>query len=55
MKEFNMPKIKPVPIKTKDKGFFKATWTWMTSTRKWEVIEDFYYTLKDGTKILITW
>ena len=49
----NMPKIKPVPIKTKDKGFFKATWTWISSTRKWEAIEDFYYTIKDGTIILI--
>ena len=49
----NMPKVRPVPIKTKDKGFFRATWTWIRSTRKWEVIEDFYYTLKDGTTVLI--
>jgi len=49
----NMPKVRPVPIRTKDKGFFRATWTWIRSTRKWEVIEDFYYTLKDGTTVVI--
>lgn len=49
----NMPKIKPLPIKTKDRGFLKATWLWMTSTRKWEVLEDYHYTIKDGTTALI--
>lgn len=49
----NMPKVRPVPIKTKDKGFFRATWTWIRLTRKWEVIEEYRYTLKDGTTVLI--
>jgi hypothetical protein len=48
-----MPKIEPVPIKTKGKGFFRSTWLWLRSTRKWEVLEDFLYTLKDGTTVVI--
>lgn len=49
----NMPKIKPIPIRTRDKGFFKATWAWIILTRKWEVLEDYHYTLKGGTIVLI--
>lgn len=48
-----MPIVKPVPIATKNVGFFRGVWRWLSSTRKWEVVEDFYYDIKDGTRIVI--
>lgn len=48
-----MPVVKPVPIKTKDQGFFRGLWRWVVYTRKWEVVEDFHYTLKDGAEVVI--
>jgi len=32
-----MPHIKPLPIKTKGKGFWKAIVMWLLSTRNWEL------------------
>ena len=36
-----MPDLRPLPIKTKGKGFFKAIVMWLLGTRNWEVINDF--------------
>ena len=48
----NMPKMSPLPIATKDKGFFKGVWMWLMGTRHWEIVEDWHYEL-DGTKFVV--
>ena len=35
-----MPTLKPVPIATKGKGFWKGIWLWIMTTRNWEVTKD---------------
>ena len=47
-----MPHIKPLPIKTKGKGFWKAIIMWLLSTRNWELTQDWKYNL-DGTDYVI--
>jgi hypothetical protein len=47
-----MPHIKPLPIKTKGKGFWKAIVMWLLSTRNWELVQDWKYNL-DGTEYII--
>jgi len=43
----DMPKMQPVPIATKDKGFFKGILMWLMGSRKWVICEDFHYSI-DG-------
>ena len=47
-----MPHIKPLPIKTKGKGFWKAIVMWLLSTRNWELTEDWKYNI-DGNEYVI--
>ena len=42
----NMPIIQPIPIPTKDKGFFGALFIWLFKARQWTVMEDWCYTLR---------
>ena len=42
-----MPVMSPLPIKTKDKGFWKGILLWLMGTRKWKIEQDFNYTLND--------
>ena len=42
-----MPVMSPIPIKTKDKGFWKGILLWLMGTRKWKIEQDFNYTLND--------
>jgi hypothetical protein len=50
-----MPVLRPIPIKTKNKNFFIRIFRWITSIRKWKVEEDWYYILpgEKGKKIVI--
>ena len=43
---FGMPVLQPIPIETKDKGFWKGILLWLLGTRKWEVAEDFWFELE---------
>ena len=43
-----MPKVQPLPIKTKGLPWYKATWAWMTQPRRWELLEDYVLYLPDG-------
>tara|TARA_B100000927_G_scaffold236696_1_gene197388 strand:- start:434 stop:1024 length:591 start_codon:yes stop_codon:yes gene_type:complete len=43
---FGMPVLQPIPIETKDKGFWKGILLWLLGTRKWEVAEDFWFQLE---------
>ena len=47
-----MPHMKPIPIETKDKGFWKAIFMWLLGVRQWEIVEDFYFTL-NGEEYII--
>ena len=42
-----MPTMKPIPIRTKGKGFFKGILLWLLGVRHWEIVEDFNYELND--------
>jgi len=48
-----MPILQPVPIKTKDAIWPVAIWRWLTSIRKWRMVEDYAYFLKHGAMIVI--
>ena len=47
-----MPCMRPLPIKTKGKGFWGAIWMWLTGTRHWIVDEDWTYSI-DGEEYII--
>jgi hypothetical protein len=40
-----MPKLQPVPIATKGKGFWKGIVMWLLSTRNWVLTEDWKYNI----------
>jgi len=41
----NMPCMRPIAIKTGEKGFWGAIWMWLTGTRHWIVNEDWTYSI----------
>ena len=47
-----MPKLQPVPIATKGKGFWKGIVMWLLSTRNWILTDDWKYNI-DGTEYVI--
>ena len=47
-----MPKLQPVPILTKGKGFWKGIVMWLLSTRNWILTDDWKYNI-DGTEYVI--
>ena len=49
---FGMPVLQPIPIETKDKGFWKGILLWLLGKRQWEVAEDFWFKL-DGETYMI--
>ena len=40
-----MPKLQPVPIKTKGKGFWKGIVMWLLATRNWILVDDWKYNI----------
>ena len=42
-----MPLMRPIPIRTKDKGFFKGILMWLLGVRHWEIAEDFNYEINN--------
>lgn len=49
----NMPKLIPIPIPTKGKGFFTRLWIWRTSPRKWMMAEDWKYKLPGRRPVIV--
>ena len=47
-----MPKLQPVPIKTKGKGFWKGIVMWLLSTRNWVLIEDWKYNINGNEYVI---
>jgi len=45
---FTLPVLRPLPIKTAGKPWCKRVWSWIASTRRWELMEDWYYVLPPG-------
>ena len=46
------PTMRPIPIKTKGKGFFTMIKMWLLGTRHWEIANDFEYEV-NGEKFVI--
>jgi hypothetical protein len=44
--------MKPIPIQTKNKGFFGALLTWLIVTRKWEITKDWHYSIDDHNLVI---
>ena len=42
-----MPVMRPIPIRTKGKGFFKGILLWLLGVRHWEIVEDFNNEIND--------
>tara|TARA_R110002051_G_scaffold233873_2_gene295385 strand:- start:1609 stop:2106 length:498 start_codon:yes stop_codon:yes gene_type:complete len=52
----DMPHIKPVPMATKEKGFFGGIVLWLVTTRKFELTADWKYSLTvDGNKTAVNY
>ena len=47
-----MPKLQPVPIATKGKGFWKGIVMWLLSTRNWVLTEDWKYNIDDEEYVI---
>jgi len=48
-----MPTLRPVPIRTKGRSFWKRSKRWVTLVRKWEVAENWEYLHRYGLVIVI--
>ena len=48
-----MPILQPIPIKTKDAIWPVAIWRWLTTIRKWRLVEDFHYEMSYGVEVTI--
>ncbi len=51
-KSKGMPHMKPIPIPTKDKGFWGGIWTWLMVTRRWEITKDFHYSINNQDLVI---
>ena len=47
-----MPELKPVPIKTKGKGFWKGIAMWLLSTRNWELTKNWRYNINGAEYVI---
>ncbi len=48
-----MPILQPILIKTKDAVWPVALWRWLTTIRKWRLVEDYGFILSNGAMIEI--
>lgn len=48
-----MPKLTPLPIRTKGKGLFSRIKAWVTDVRQWQLVENWEFDLPDGRRVLI--
>ena len=47
-----MPHMKPLPMGTSGVGFWKGIKMWLTTSRKWELTDDWVYTI-NGTRFKV--
>ena len=48
-----MPALRPIPINTKGHSRLGRYWIGFTSTRQWRVLEDWFYVLPNGVRIIV--
>ena len=48
-----MPKLCPLPIETKGQHTLTRIWRWVTSVRKWELLEDWEYEQLDNEPVIL--
>ena len=48
-----MPKLQPFPIKTQKMPFLKKLWLLFTRRRQWQLVENWYYVLRNNHTIVI--
>lgn len=48
-----MPQLIPIPIKTKDERVWVRIWRWITSIRKWELVDDWEYKLPGDQPVIV--
>lgn len=51
--EYDMPVLRPIPIRTKRSHPVKGLWRWLTTVRQWRLIENWTIELPDGSFIRI--
>ncbi len=49
----NMPKLQPLPIKTKGQSHWVRIKNWLTGIRQWQLIEDWQYVLPTGETVVV--
>lgn len=49
----DMPTIQPLSIPTKGQPFLVRLWSYFTYRRQWRFVKDWFFTLPDGTPIII--
>ena len=47
-----MPQLKPIPIKTKGKGFWKGIAMWLLATRNWVLVSDWKYNMNGNEYVI---
>lgn len=48
-----MPNLRPIPIPSKNRGFFMKILVWFFEIRKWELSQIWTFELEDGTEIVL--
>ena len=48
-----MPVLRPVPIPTKNRSFFMRVLVWLFDVRKWQLVENWHFKLKDDIEIVL--
>lgn len=49
-----MPKLEPIPFVPEPNGGFKNYINWLKYTKKWILLEDWYFTLPNGVIVMIS-
>jgi hypothetical protein len=49
----NMPFLRPIPIPTRNRPVLMRILVWFFEVRRWELMENWYFELDDGVKIVI--
>jgi Protein of unknown function (DUF1353) len=48
-----MPNLRPLPIPMKGQDIFMRIAIWLFSMRRWVLLDNWYFTLEDGTEIVL--
>ena len=48
-----MPVIRPIPLRTRGRAWWRRVKAWLWDARVWEVWEDYIYTRPDGKQLMI--